>query len=123
MSNNQQHNSFNISLSDSAISQIQQITSKPENMHKFLYISVEGGGCSGFQYVFNLQNQQSSQNPEEDVIIYKHNNIVLAKTDQISATYLQNSNIDFVVELGASYFKINNPNATAKCGCGSSFAI
>ncbi len=113
-------NSFNIILTPSAISQIQQITSKPENTNKLLFISVEGGGCSGFQYVFSLQDHQNS---EQDVIIHQNEQTVLAKTDQLSANYLQNSSIDFITELGASYFKVNNPNATAKCGCGSSFAI
>ena len=113
-------NNFNIKLTASAISQIQQITSKPENINKVLFVIVEGGGCSGFQYIFNLQDQQNS---EQDVIIYQDQQTVLAKTDQLSASYLQDSSIDFITELGASYFKVNNPNATAKCGCGSSFAI
>jgi len=113
-------NNFNINLTPSAIKQIQNIVSKPENINKLLCISVEGGGCSGFQYVFSLQEQI---NNEQDIIIYQYNQKILAKTDQISANYLQNSIIDFIIELGASYFKVNNPNATAKCGCGSSFAI
>lgn len=113
-------NNFNISLTSSAITQIQNIISKPENANKLLYIAVEGGGCSGFQYIFSLQKQEIN---EQDIIIYQHNHQILAKTDQVSANYLENSTIDFVIELGASYFKVNNPNATAKCGCGSSFAV
>jgi iron-sulfur cluster insertion protein len=120
---NQINNNFNITFTDSAITQILQINSKFENTEKFLYISVEGGGCSGFQYIFSLQHNDSQQNQDADIILYKQNNNILAKTDPISAVYLQNSIIDFVVELGASYFKVNNPNATAKCGCGVSFAI
>jgi iron-sulfur cluster assembly accessory protein len=108
---------FNIILTDSALQHIKKV--KAKNINKFLRITIEGGGCSGFQYVFALDDTQK----DDDIIIYQENEVIFAKTDTTSAQLLNDSNIDFIEELGASYFKVNNPNAAAKCGCGSSFSI
>jgi iron-sulfur cluster assembly accessory protein len=108
-----------ITLSDAAIKKISETKSKIENENKFLRISVSGGGCSGFQYIFELDNNSK----EEDIEILKIDNKIFAVTDQTSLPFLSGSEIDYVIELGASFFKVNNPNATAKCGCGSSFSI
>ena len=82
-------------------------------------ISISGGGCSGFQYIFKLDNKRK----DGDIEIAKNDSEVLAVTDETSIDFLKNAEIEFVKELGASYFKVNNPNATANCGCGSSFSI
>jgi iron-sulfur cluster assembly accessory protein len=106
-------------LTNSAIERIEEIRQKAENVEKFLRISVSGGGCSGFQYLFELDNKRL----EGDVLILEKNSKIIASTDETSLPFLSGAEIDFVKELGASYFKVNNPNATAKCGCGSSFSI
>lgn len=108
-----------VSLSDSAIERIKEITSKDENINKFLRISITGGGCSGFQYIFKLDDQKN----DDDIDIKSLNSKILAVTDPTSLDFLKGAQIDFKDELGASYFKVNNPNATDNCGCGSSFSV
>jgi iron-sulfur cluster assembly accessory protein len=82
-----------------------------------LRVSVEGGGCSGFQYKFDMDRARA----EDDLVIEREGATVLI--DQISVGYLAGSEIDFVDDLIGASFRINNPQATASCGCGTSFSI
>lgn len=82
-----------------------------------LRISVEGGGCSGFQYKYDLVQEQAA----DDLVLERAGATVLI--DQMSLQFLGGSEIDFVDDLIGAAFKINNPNATAGCGCGTSFSI
>jgi len=82
-----------------------------------LRISVEGGGCSGFSYKYDLVDTQD----EDDIVIEKLGARVLI--DAISLPYIGGSEIDFVDDLMGQSFQIRNPNATSSCGCGTSFAI
>ena len=82
-----------------------------------LRVSVEGGGCSGFQYRFDIDRAQA----DDDVVIRREDATVLI--DQISVGYLAGSEIDFVDDLIGASFRVVNPNATASCGCGTSFAL
>ena len=82
-----------------------------------LRVSVEGGGCSGFQYKFDMERSQAA----DDVVITRDGATVLV--DQISLGYLAGSEIDFVDDLIGASFRVNNPQATASCGCGTSFSI
>lgn len=106
-------------LTNSTLERINEITSKPGNKEKFLRVAILGGGCSGFQYEFKLDDKKLG----DDVKIFENNGKVLAVTDETSLPFLENAQIDFVKELGASYFKVINPNAKASCGCGSSFSV
>ncbi len=108
-----------INLSNSAIERIKEIRQKESNHNKFLRLSVTGGGCGGFQYIFDLDNKIQ----EDDIKIYEENSEVLALTDNTSLQLLDGCQVEFVKEIGASYFKVNNPNAASSCGCGSSFSI
>ena len=108
-----------VTLTKSALTRINEVRQKSQNRDKFLRISISGGGCSGFQYIFELDDK----NLEGDIEIAKDNSEIIAKTDEASMPFLQNAEIEFVKELGASYFRVNNPNAKANCGCGSSFSI
>lgn len=108
-----------ITLTENAIKRLLEIRNQPQNLHKFLRLTVKGGGCSGFQYVFELDNK----NLDDDFIICSYNNEIIAKTDKVSLDYIAGAKIDYVEELGASYFKVNNPNAKANCGCGASFGV
>lgn len=108
-----------VTFTNSAIERIQQIRQKDSHQEKFLRVSISGGGCSGFQYIFELDNK----NLEGDIKIAESSSEVLAITDETSLPFLDGAEIDFIKELGASYFKVNNPNAKASCGCGSSFSI
>ncbi len=82
-----------------------------------LRVSVEGGGCSGFQYKFDMERARTA----DDFVIERNGATVLI--DQLSVGYLAGSEIDFVDDLIGASFRINNPQATASCGCGTSFSI
>jgi iron-sulfur cluster assembly accessory protein len=82
-----------------------------------LRVSVEGGGCSGFQYKFDMDQARGA----DDTVITGHGATVLI--DQVSLAYLAGSEIDFVDDLIGASFRVNNPHATASCGCGTSFSI
>ncbi len=80
-------------------------------------VSVEGGGCSGFQYRFEIVHQAGA----EDCVVEKEGIKVLV--DSTSAPLLAGSTLDYVAELIGASFKLTNPNATASCGCGTSFSL
>jgi iron-sulfur cluster assembly accessory protein len=82
-----------------------------------LRVAVEGGGCSGFQYRFDIERGGA---PDDLVIERAGAKVVI---DPISLQYLAGSRIDFVDELIGAAFRVDNPNATASCGCGTSFAL
>jgi iron-sulfur cluster assembly accessory protein len=105
-----------VSLTDKAARRIGEILRR-EPPGTMLRVSVEGGGCSGFQYKFDMEHAQAA----DDVIIARDGATVLI--DQISLGYLAGSEIDFVDDLIGASFRINNPKATASCGCGTSFSI
>lgn len=105
-----------ISVSDSAAKRIVKILSNQPDKSA-LRVSVEGGGCSGFSYKYDLVNEQE----DDDLVIEKFGATVLI--DAISVPYLDGSVIDFVDDLMGQSFQIRNPNATTSCGCGTSFSI
>jgi len=108
--------SSDITMTSAAAERIKEIlVAEPDK--KVLRISVSGGGCSGFQYEFDLDDT----NKEDDHAIEKDGSTILI--DSISLVYLLGSEIDFVDDLIGASFQINNPNATASCGCGTSFSI
>jgi len=82
-----------------------------------LRVSVEGGGCSGFQYKFDVDRTRAA----DDIVIDRAGAVVLI--DPVSLQYMAGSEIDFVDDLIGASFKIANPNATASCGCGTSFTV
>jgi iron-sulfur cluster assembly accessory protein len=106
----------NITLTERAARRIGEILRR-EPPGSMLRVSVEGGGCSGFQYKFDIDRTQGA----DDVVIRRDGATVLV--DQISVGYLGGSEIDFVDDLIGASFRINNPKATASCGCGTSFSL
>ena len=110
---------MSITLTKSAIERVKEIRQKESNQGKFLRVGVSGGGCSGFQYLFDLDNKLE----EGAIKIYEEGSEILALTDETSLQFLDGCEIEFIRELGASYFKVINPNAKASCGCGSSFSV
>ncbi len=82
-----------------------------------LRLSVEGGGCSGFQYRFGLAD---GQDPEDCVAVTDNAQLVV---DPISLDLVRGSAVDFVESLGGKSFQVTNPNAASGCGCGSSFSV
>jgi len=105
-----------VTLSDSAARRIGEILkSEPEG--SMLRVSVEGGGCSGFQYKFDIERARA----DDDFVLARDGAVVLI--DPVSVNYMAGSQIDFVDDLIGQSFKINNPKATASCGCGTSFSL
>ena len=105
-----------ITVTERAAQRIGEILRR-EPVGTMLRVSVEGGGCSGFQYKFDMDSAQAA----DDLIIQRDGATVLI--DQTSVGYLAGSEIDFVDDLIGASFRINNPQATASCGCGTSFSI
>jgi iron-sulfur cluster assembly accessory protein len=105
-----------ITMTDRAARRIGEILRR-EPPGTMLRVSVEGGGCSGFQYKFDMDRARAA----DDLVIEREGATVLI--DQISVGYLAGSEIDFVDDLIGASFRINNPQATASCGCGTSFSI
>jgi iron-sulfur cluster assembly accessory protein len=88
-----------------------------EPANTMLRVSVEGGGCSGFQYKFDLVGERG---PDDLVLDREGARVVI---DPVSLEYLGGAEIDFVDDLIGASFKIQNPKATASCGCGTSFSL
>jgi iron-sulfur cluster assembly accessory protein len=105
-----------VSVTDRAAQRIAEIAGG-EATPKMLRVSVEGGGCSGFQYKFDLVPAANA----DDIVIEKAGARVLL--DPTSLEFMGGSVIDYVDDLIGASFKIKNPNATASCGCGTSFSI
>ena len=105
-----------VSVSDRAAQRIGEILRR-EPAGTMLRVSVEGGGCSGFQYKFDMDRTKA----DDDTVIERDGATVLI--DSVSLQYMAGSEIDYVDDLIGSSFKINNPKATASCGCGTSFAL
>jgi iron-sulfur cluster assembly accessory protein len=108
--------SANITMSERAARRIGEILRK-EPAGAMLRVSVEGGGCSGFQYRFDVDRTRA----DDDIVLARDGATVLI--DPVSLQYLGGAEIDFVDDLIGASFRINNPNATASCGCGTSFAL
>ncbi|MCW2573898.1 MAG: heme biosynthesis protein HemY [Frankiales bacterium] len=105
-----------VSVTERAAKRIATVLSK-EPAGSMLRVAVNGGGCSGFQYAFDVVQAQE----DEDLVIERDGAIVLV--DPVSLDFLRGSQIDFVNDLIGQSFKISNPNATASCGCGTSFSV
>jgi iron-sulfur cluster assembly accessory protein len=90
---------------------------KAEPAGAMLRVSVEGGGCSGFQYKFDIDRARAP----DDIVVAREGATVLI--DPVSLQYLAGSEIDFLDDLIGAAFKVNNPLAKASCGCGTSFTL
>ncbi len=105
-----------VEISASAARRVAEIL-KAEAPGSALRVGVDGGGCSGFQYTYDIVVGRE----DEDQVLERDGATVLI--DQTSLEYLRGSKIDYVNDLMGQAFKIDNPQATASCGCGTSFAI
>lgn len=106
-----------VTLSANAAKRINTLVENQGNDNLKFRISINGGGCSGFQYDFALVEETK----DDDLVINRDGATMLV--DGLSIMYLMGSEVDFTEELAGSMFVVKNPNATASCGCGSSFAV
>lgn len=104
-----------IEITDSAANRIKALLAEEKDADAFR-IRVDGGGCSGFQYVFGFGKAAA------DDLVFEKNGIKVI-TDTTSIDLIKGSKLDFIEELGAQYFAVKNPQASSSCGCGSSFAV
>tara|TARA_B100000287_G_C20124077_1_gene579511 strand:- start:52 stop:357 length:306 start_codon:yes stop_codon:yes gene_type:complete len=88
-------------------------TTTKENGKKYAYLGVLGGGCSGFQYEWSMTDESDKGQLIEDILVL----------DKMAEMFIIGCTVDYVKEFGGSYLKVINPNATAQCGCGESFAV
>ncbi|HEY0959619.1 MAG TPA: iron-sulfur cluster assembly accessory protein [Novosphingobium sp.] len=109
-------NAQTLTLSPTAAARIAVIAAK-QAKPAILRLSVEGGGCSGFQYQFGLADA-----PDADDLVTETDGVRLV-VDPVSLDLVAGCTVDFVESLGGAAFRVENPNATAGCGCGSSFAV
>ncbi|MEM7023955.1 MAG: iron-sulfur cluster insertion protein ErpA [Pseudomonadota bacterium] len=105
------------SVTERAARRIGEIVAAEAKPDLKLRITVSGGGCSGFQYGFALDDRDE----EGDIAIERDGTTVVI--DGMSLLYVMGCEVDFIEDLTGSYFRVNNPNATASCGCGNSFAV
>ena len=80
---------------------------------KYSYLSVNGGGCSGFTYKWDMVDSDENGTVIDDLLVL----------DQMAEMFVMGCTVDYVKELGGSYLKVINPNAKAQCGCGESFGV
>ena len=80
---------------------------------KYAYLSVNGGGCSGFTYKWDMVDTDENGTVIDDLLVL----------DQMAEMFVMGCTVDYVKELGGSYLKVINPNAKAQCGCGESFGV
>lgn len=106
-----------ISVSENATKRIAKLIADEGGDNLMFRVAVSGGGCSGFQYGFSLDNQRA-----DDDRIFERDGIAVV-IDEVSLDLLKDSEVDYVEDLIGSYFSIKNPNASSTCGCGSSFSI
>ena len=106
-----------IAVTESAARRIAALIAAEGRPGVKLRVSVSGGGCSGFQYGFALDDKD-----EPGDILVERDGAKIA-VDDMSLMYLLGSELDWVEDLTGSYFRMKNPNASSQCGCGTSFAI
>ena len=117
MTNHEAHLPPPLTLTASAAKRIAYLKAQENNQGLMLRVAVSGGGCSGFQYGFSFDD---TRNDDDEAI---ERDGVVAVIDSLSLIYLAGSEIDFIEDLIGSSFTVRNPNATASCSCGSSFAV
>lgn len=105
-----------IHVSENAIRQVSKILSdEPEGT--FFRVGVSGGGCSGFQYLFALDDHFY----DDDIVVYDGD--IKVVSDEVSMPFMKGSTVDYQMSLQASAFVVNNPHVKSQCGCGTSFAV
>lgn len=117
MSDDTQMSDNTVTVTERAATRIREIAAAEQAAVPALRIAVEGGGCSGFQYKF----QMAGEREPDDIVIERFGAEVVI--DPVSLQYMAGAEVDFVDDLMGSSFRISNPNATASCGCGTSFTI
>ena len=108
-----------ITITDRAFQRVHKLIGLEKDKNLALRVSVDSGGCSGLMYNYELVSKNTIE--QDDYVITKHNATIII--DHISQKFMLDCTLDFIEELGSSYFNVHNPQAKAKCSCGNSFAV
>lgn len=108
-----------ITITDRAFKRVHELIEQEKDKDLVLRVSVDSGGCSGLMYNYELLSKDTIE--KDDHIFTEHNATIII--DPVSQKFMLDCTLDFIEELGSSYFNVSNPQAKAKCGCGNSFAI
>lgn len=108
---------MSITLTDNFVKRLKAIQTKENSPDLALRIQVDGGGCQGFEYSFKPDTIQN-----EDDHVFERDGVAVF-VDEISLPYIDGAEVDYVDDLIGAHFKINNPNASSSCGCGTSFSV
>ncbi len=106
-----------LAFTQHAAEKVKELSARQDNSGSMLRVYIQGGGCSGFQYGFALEEQEN----QDDMVVETEG--VKLLVDPMSFQYLMGAEIDYLEDLQGARFVINNPNATTTCGCGSSCGI
>ena len=106
-----------LTVTPGAVARISELKEMEGNDALMLRVTISGGGCSGFQYGFSLDDRHC-----DDDVVFAEGSIQVV-VDEVSLGLLAGAQVDYVEDLVGSFFSVSNPNATSSCGCGSSFAI
>ena len=106
-----------LKIGDGAVTRIKQLIESEGNPDMKLRIGITGGGCSGFQYNFSLD-----ETVNDDDVLYERDGITVL-VDETSIPFVNGAVLDFKTDLMGAYFSMDNPNASSTCGCGSSFSV
>lgn len=106
-----------INITDKARARIAALISEKKITAPNFRVRVDGGGCNGFQYIFDFD-----EDIKNDDIIFEKDGVKIL-IDETSLTLLKGSELDYIEDLMGSYFTVRNPNASSSCGCGTSFSI
>lgn len=108
---------MSITMTNSFVKRMKQLQTQKNQPDLMLRIRVDGGGCQGFEYHFSEETVQ-----KDDDTLFENEGVKIV-TDDISLPFLQKAEMDYVEDLIGAHFKINNPNASSSCGCGTSFSV
>ena len=106
-----------VNFTDNAVSKVKELIAEEGTPDLKLRVFVSGGGCSGFQYEFSIDEERK----DDDLAFDMHGVEVII--DEMSLELVDNAELDYVQDLMGSFFAVSNPNATASCGCGTSFSV
>lgn len=106
-----------LTITESCAKRVKALREMEGNTDLMLRVAVSGGGCSGFQYGFSLEETIA-----DDDLTFERDGVTVV-VDETSLGLLEGSEVDFKEDLGGAFFQITNPNATSSCGCGASFSI
>ena len=106
-----------LKIGDGAVTRIKALIENEGNPNLMLRVGVTGGGCSGFQYTFGLE-----ETINDDDVTFEKDGITVV-VDEVSLPFVSGAVLDFKTDLMGQYFVMDNPNASSTCGCGTSFSV